>query len=352
MLQSRSLIGPFPDDQLARYDADTWVLRAGMRRRQFLGLVGRAAAAWPMVARAQTMPVVGFLHSASPTAFATFVESFRKGLAETGYVEHRTVGIDYRWAEGQYDRLPSLAADLVRRKVAVIVSAGGMPAARAAKAATSTIPIVFSAGEDPVAAGLVKSLNRPGGNATGVYLFIGDLDPKKMGLLIDLVPQVKLIAGLLNPLTGRERAAAMHNAARALDRNLVIVTASTQSEIEAAFATVAQQKVGAVVVGGDPFLNSRRDQIVALAARYAIPAIYEGRAFAEAGGLMSYGASLADGYRQVGVYAGRVLKGERPADLPVVQAGKFEFVINAKTAKTLGLEVPLKLHQLADEVIE
>jgi putative ABC transport system substrate-binding protein len=323
-----------------------------MKRREFIaGLASMAV--MPLAAHAQQgMPVIGFLHSASPTAFATFVESFRKGLAETGYVEHRTVGIDYRWAEGQYDRLPALAADLVRREVAVIVSAGGMVAARAAKAATSTIPIVFSAGEDPVAAGLVKSLNRPGGNATGIYLFIGELDPKKMGLLVDLVPQAKLIAGLLNPLTGRERAAAMRDAARALDRNLVIVSASTQSEIDAAFATIAQQKASALVVGGDPFLNSRRDQIVALAARYAIPAIYEGRAFAEAGGLMSYGASLADGYRQVGVYTGRVLKGERPADLPVVQAGKFEFVINAKTAKTLGLEVPLKLHQLADEVIE
>jgi len=322
-----------------------------MRRREFL--IGGAAATWPLAARAQqAMPVIGYLHSASPGAFSRFVEAFRQGLGETGYVEHRNVGVEYRWAEGAYDRLPDLAADLVRRQVAVIVVMGGILTARAAKAATSTTPIVFSSGDDPVAHGLVKSLNRPEGNATGVYLFIGDLDPKKLGLLHDLLPQVELIAGLVNPATARDRTIAMQNAARAIGRKLFIVEASTQAEIEAAFATIARQKAGALVVSGDPFLNSRRDQIVALAAHNALPAIYEGRAFAEAGGLMSYGTSLSDGYRQVGRYTGRVLKGEKPADLPVLQSGKFEFVINTKTAKTLGLEVPLKLHQLADEVIE
>ena len=325
-----------------------------MRRRTFIVGVG-AATAWPLAARAQrAMPVIGLLHSASPSTFATLVEAFRKGLFETGHVEHRSVGIEYRWADGQYDRLPAMAADLVRRDVTVLVSAGGIASALAAKAATSTIPIVFSSGEDPVANGLVASLNRPGGNATGVYLLIGGLDPKKLGLLRDLLPQASLIAGLFNPTRpeGRQRAVSLEEAALAIGRRTHVVNASNEAEIEAAFTTMTQVRVGALVVSADPFLNSRRDQIVALAARHAIPAIYEGRAFVEAGGLMSYGTSLIEGYRQVGIYTGRVLKGERPSDLPVVQLDKFELVINLKTAKALGLEVPLKLHQLADEVIE
>jgi putative ABC transport system substrate-binding protein len=326
-----------------------------MQRREFIALLGGAAAAWPLAAHAQQpMPVIGFLHSASPAPFTPFVGAFRRALAETGYVEGRSVGIEYRWAEGQYDRLPAMAADLVGRQVAVIVSAGGIVSALAAKAATSTTPIIFSSGEDPLAAGLVTSLNRPGGNATGIYLFIGGLDPKKLGLLSELVPQAQLIAALYNPTRAetRERELSTQEAARAIGRKTHTLYASTESEIDAAFATVTEIKAGALIVGADAFLNSRRDQIVALAARHAIPAIYEGRAFVEAGGLMSYGTSLMDGYRQIGIYTGRVLKGDRPADLPVVQSVKFEFVMNFKTAKALGLEVPLKLHQLADEVIE
>jgi putative ABC transport system substrate-binding protein len=327
-----------------------------MRRRDVIAGIAGLAAVWPLAVRAQqAMPVIGLLHSASPVAFAPFVDSFRKGLAETGFVEHRNVGIEYRWAEGQYDRLPAMAADLVERKVSAITAFGGGVSALAAKAATSTIPIVFNVGDDPVRLGLVASLNQPAGNATGSWLLIGLLDPKKLGLLRDLLPQATEVAALFNPNRPAEiarRDASFEEAAGAVGLKTHIVYASTESELEAAFSRVVQVKANALVVSSDPFFNSRRDLMVALAARHAIPAIYEGRAFTEAGGLMSYGTSLLDGYRQVGLYTGRVLKGEKPADLPVVQSEKFELVINAKTARALGLDIPLKLHQLADEVIE
>jgi putative tryptophan/tyrosine transport system substrate-binding protein len=327
-----------------------------MKRREFITLLGSAAVGWPLVARAQqpAMPVIGFLNSASPGPFAPYVAAFRHALSEAGYVEDRTVAIDYRWAEGHYDRLPALAADLVRRQVAVIVATGGSVAVVAAKAATASIPIVFSTGVDPVQIGLVASLNRPGANLTGVNLFISGLDPKKLGLLRELVPQASLIAVLFNPgnLDARARLTAVQEAARAVGQQIHVLHASTEPDLDAAFATLTQLKAGAIVVGADPFFNSRRDHIVALAARHAIPAIYEGREYAMAGGLMSYGTSFAEGYRQVGIYTARVLKGEKPADLPVVQSTRFEFVINLKTAKALGVDVPPGLSARADEVIE
>jgi len=320
-----------------------------------MALLG-GAAAWPLTAwgQQQRTPLVGFLNSASPGPFAPFVAAFRQGLREAGYVEGDTVEIEYRWAEGQYDRLPALAADLIRRQVAVIVATGGAVSIVAAKAATTTTPIVFSSGADPVQIGLVSSLNRPGGNLTGVYLFLSGLDPKKLGLLRAVVPQPALIAVLFNPNNpdARTRLTAVQEAAHAAGQRIHILHASTEPDLDAAFATFDQLRVGAIVVGSDPFFNSKRDHIVKLAARHAIPAIYEGREYALAGGLMSYGTSIGDGYRQVGIYTGRVLKGEKPADLPVVQSTKFEFVINLKTAKTLGLEIPPGLVTAADEVIE
>jgi ABC-type uncharacterized transport system substrate-binding protein len=325
-----------------------------MRRRAFITLLGTAAA-WPLAARAQQpVPVIGFLSVASPGPFAHLVAAFRQGLQETGYIDGQNVTIEYRWAEGQYDRLPSLAADLVRRPVAVIVATGGSVAARAAKAATTTIPIVFSSGADPVKVGLVASLSRPGGNMTGVHLFIGALDPKKLGLLRELAPQATLLGALLNPNVDdfQIRLADVQEATRTVGQQIHILYASTEGELDTAFAALNQIRAGALVVSGDAFFNSRRDQIVALAARYAIPTIYEGREYVVAGGLMSYGTSLIEGYHQVGVYTARILKGAKPADLPVFQLTKFQFVLNLKTAKALGVKISDNLLSLADEVIE
>ena len=328
-----------------------------MRRREFITLVGGAAAtAWPLTVRAQqaAMPVIGYLSLASPGPFAHLVAAFSDGLKEIGYVGGQNVAIEYRWAEGQYERLPALSADLVRRQVTVIVATGGSVVGLAAKAATATIPIVISSGGDPVKLGLVASLSRPGGNVTGVHLFLSLLDPKKLGLLRELVPQASVIAVLLNPNAAdiQARLADVHEAAHAARQQIHILHASTERELDTAFATLSQVRAGALVVGADAFFNSRRDHVVALAARHAIPAIYEGREYAVAGGLASYGTSLADGYRQVGIYTGRILKGAKPADLPVVQSSKFEMVINAQTARILGLEVPPALLARADEVIE
>ena len=326
-----------------------------MTRREFITLLG-SVAAWPLAARAQqlAMPVVGFLSPTSPGPFARLVASFRRGLEDDGFFEGRNVAIEYRWADGQYDRLPALAADLVRRQVAVIVTVGGEPSAIAAKAATGTIPIVFNVGTNPVPLGLVVSIARPGGNATGVNIFTGELAQKRLGLLHDLIPAATTVAVLLNPnfeaavINVRESEAA----AKAVGKEVVIFNASSDAEIETAFSKIVQAQYRALLVGADPFFNSRRGLIVALAAHYAIPAIYEFREFAEAGGLTSYGTSLVEAYRQQGMYAGRILKGEKVADLPVVQLSKFELVINLNSAKALGLAIPAGVLAIADAVIE
>jgi putative ABC transport system substrate-binding protein len=326
-----------------------------MRRRDFVTLIGGTAVAWPLAARAQqpAMPVIGFLNSTSPEAYAPYVAAFRQGLKEAGYVEGQNATIEYRWAEGQYDRLPALAADLVHRKVTVI-AATSTPAALAAKAATSTVPIVFTTGDDPIKLGLVASLNRPGGNATGVSNLITELGSKRLGLLRELVPSTTVIATLMNPnfQDAERQLRDVEAATRALGLQLIVLRASTEHEIDAAFATLVRQRADVLVVSADPFFISHRDRLVALAARHAIPAMYPVREFAVAGGLMSYGTDFADSYRQCGIYTGRIVKGEKPTDLPVQRSVKFEFVINLKAAKTLRLSVPNSMQLLADEVIE
>jgi putative tryptophan/tyrosine transport system substrate-binding protein len=328
-----------------------------MKRREFITLLGGAAAAWPVVAQAQqpAMPVVGFLNSQSPDGFTGRVGGFRQGLKEAGYVEGETVAIEYRWAENQLDRLPELAAELVRRQVAVIVSGGGNPPALAAKAATTTIPIVFVVGEDPVRLGLVASLARPGGNLTGINFFSGELGAKQFGLLRELVPGAARIAVLINPANAQSAGTTVTDveaATRTMGLQIQIFNASTGREINAAFAAIARERSDALFIGGDPYFTIRRVQLANLAARHAIPASYVARDFPEAGGLMSYGTNISDAYRQVGVYVGRILKGAKSADLPVVQASKFELVINLATAMMLELEVPPTVLARADEVIE
>jgi ABC-type uncharacterized transport system substrate-binding protein len=329
-----------------------------MKRREFITLLGGAAAvssvAWPLTARAQqaAMPVVGYLRSVSLADAAHMVTAFRQGLKEAGFVEGQNVAVDYRSAEGQVDRLPALVADLIRRPVAVIVA--NTPPARAAKAATATVPIVFASGSDPVRNGLVASLNRPGGNVTGVVFFSSTLGAKRLELLRQLVPKATTIAVLVNPGSPEMEAerSDLQAAAQAIGQQLIWHDVSNEREIEPAFTTFIQRGAGALLAGSGPFINSRRELIVALAARHRLPAGYAAGEAAAAGGLMSYATSIPDAYRQVGVYAGRILKGEKPGDLPVIRAAKFEFVLNLKTAKALGLEVPPTLLALADMVIE
>jgi putative tryptophan/tyrosine transport system substrate-binding protein len=327
-----------------------------MKRREFITLVGGATLASPLAAHAQqpVMTVIGFLHSNSSSVSGLLTAAFHRGLGELGYVEGRNFQIEYRWADGQYDRLPSLVADLIDRKVAVILAAGGSDPAKAGKAATDTIPIVFVSAADPIKSGIIASLNRPGSNVTGVSLLGSELEAKRLGLLHEIVPGAEPIGVLVNPnypdanLQVRE----LQNAANIIKRQIDIVRASAEPDINMAFATVAHQGACALLVAQDPFFFVQREQIVALAARYRLPAIYYLREFTENGGLVSYGADFPDGYRQAGIYVGKILKGVRPADLPVLQPTKFELVINLKTAKALGLKIPESVLVLADEVIE
>jgi len=323
-----------------------------MRRREFIGLFGGAAAAWPLMARAQqsAIPVIGFVSSAA--ADPSYITAFQQGLAESSYVEGRNVAIEYRWADGNFERLPSSLADLINRRVAVI-AVGGVTSGLAAKAATATIPIVFLAADDPVKFGLVASLNRPGGNATGLNLLTSELTTKRLELIRELVPNVSTVAVLINQLSpeSEPQLKELERAARSVGQELRFINASNGREIEAAFATLAKPR-DALLVTNDPLFSARRDQLVALAASHGIPTIYDRRAYAAAGGLISYGTNYLDGYRRLGIYTARILDGARPADLPVEQSTKFELVINITTAKSLGLAVHDKLLALADEVIE
>src|SRR6516164_594714 len=327
-----------------------------MRRRDFIKAIGGGAVVWPLAARAQQtgIPVVGFLHSSAPNYFAQMAPAFSQGLKEAGYVEGQNGGIEYRWAEGHYDRLPALAKDLVDRQVTVIFASGGTDPAKAAKAATTIIPIVFVSAADPVQMGLVASLNRPGGNVTGVSLLGSQLNAKKLDLLSQLVPRTSVIGALVNPNypQAKRETEDFQAAAKTLGVKSIVLSAGTPAEIDTVFSTLQQQQIGALIISNDPFYGAQRDQLVALAARYSLPAIYFQKEFVTGGGLLSYGASFPDGYRQGGVYVGRILKGEKPADLPIMQPTKFEMVINLKTARALGLHIPDKLLALADEVIE
>jgi putative ABC transport system substrate-binding protein len=327
-----------------------------MKRRAFITLLS-GAAAWPLTARAQQqpMPVVGFVHGGSSDAFASRRAAFRKGLGEAAIVEGQNVMVEYHWLEGQYDRLPAVMADFVRRGVAVIATPGSNAAALAAKAATTTIPIVFGVGDDPVKLGLVTSLNQPGGNATGINFLIQEVTAKRLGLLHDLVPKAVRIAVLVNPANASSAEATLREiteAARAIGLQIQVFNASTSREIEAVVTTLARERADALFVAGDAFFVSRRVQFATLATRHGIPAAYPARDFVEVGGLMSYATDSVDMYRQAGVYTGRILKGAKPADMPILQSTKFEFVINMQTARALGIEVPNSIQLLADEVIE
>ena len=328
-----------------------------MKRRAFITLLG-GAAAWPLAARAQQQPamaVIGFINGASAVGSEQQAAAFRKGLNETGYIEGQNLTIEYRWAEDQNDRLPGLAAELVRRRVAVIAAPGSIPAALAAKAATATIPIVFGVGEDPVKLGLVDNLARPGGNATGMNMFVSEAVPKRLGLLRDLVPGAVRIAAMINPgnvVTAETTLREVQKAADAFGLKIQVLNASNSGEIDAAFAAMSRERAEALFVAPDFFFHSRRVQLATLTARNGIPATYANRDYAEAGGLMSYGTNVTESFREVGVYVGRILRGEKPADLPVTQSTKFEFVINLQTARALGLDVPPGLLVAADDVIE
>jgi len=325
-----------------------------VKRRQFITLIG-GAAAWPLAARAQqpAMPVIGYLSARSPEDTTHLVEAFRRGLKETGFIDGQNVTVEYRWALGQYDRLPAMAAEFARRPVAIIVATGGDPAALAAKAASSTIPIVFVTG-DPVKAGLVASYSRPGGNATGINLLTTTMEPKRVGILHDLMPQASTIAVLVDPRfpTAGMQSRDIDEAAHAIGIQTEVFHASTDSEINAAFQSIAQRRLPALLVAGAPFFDTRRGNPIALTAQHKLPTIYQFREYAVDGGLMSYGVSITDAYRQVGAYVGRILKGEKPADLPVLQPTKFELVINLKTARAIGVNISGDLLSLADEVIE
>jgi putative ABC transport system substrate-binding protein len=326
-----------------------------MRRRDFITLVAGTAAGWPLAARAQqgALPVIGFMSSRSPEDSQSVLAAFRKGLIESGLVEGKNVVVEFRWARGDYDRLPAFAAELISNRVAVIVAAGGDPSALAAKAATSTVPIVFSSG-DPIKAGLVASLSRPGGNATGVYILSNDVEAKRLGLFHELFPGAALFGVLLDskfPPAARE-AQELAEAARTIGQPLVVLDASTDAELDAAFAALAQQRVTAMLMTADPFYDSRRDKIIAFAAQQKLPAMYHFREYVVDGGLMSYGPSLTEAYREIGSYAARILNGATPSDLPVLQSVKFQLAINLKTAKTLGLTIPASFLSLADELID
>jgi putative ABC transport system substrate-binding protein len=326
-----------------------------MKRREFIALLGGAAGTWPLAARAQQkLPVIGWLSSTSAQGHAAELVAFKRGLEEAGYVEGGNVAIEYRWAENHSDRLSALASDLIDRKVSVIAATGGVPSALAVKPLTSTIPIVFESAADPVAIGLVASLARPGGNLTGAAFLAVELAPKNLELLHEVLPGTSTIAALINPTLAiaESQVRELQQAARTLGLQLPILRASTDREVESAFEALVRQRAGGLVIGPSPFFTDRNEQLAALALRHAVPTIYSRRDFAAAGGLMSYGASLTDAYRLVGVYVGRILNGEKPADLPVQQATKVELTINLKTAKTLGLTVPTALLTRADEVIE